>query len=239
MSDTSTKRIVVTGHRGAMAHAPENSIRSFQLAAEVGADEVELDIQLSKDGVMVINHDNVVDRTTDGSGLIAAQRWSELSELRIHGIEPLCTFEDVVEEVPDIGLQIEVKDAHAVEPLLDLLRADPTLRDRSMVTCFNPGIVDHVRASGIPVRYARILQSKGGGKLADFIRTGIRHALLKWPLVHTPAMRRFRSEGGKVSVWPCDDEESIRRAIDEGFYGLTTNDPGLAVATRASHTAPI
>lgn len=232
MKGTPNDQIVIAGHRGAMAHAPENSIKSFQLAADSGADEVELDVHLSRDGVLVINHDNVVDRTTDGSGLIAAQRWSELAKLRIHGVEPICTFDDVIDQLPGLAMQVEVKDVHAIEPVLDLMRSDESLRDRSIVTSFNAKIIDHVQSSGVPVRYGRILRAHGGGKLSDFPSSGVHRAYVRWDVAQDPVVERFRQGGGLAGVWLCNDVESIRRAIDEGFDGLTTNDPALAVAIR-------
>lgn len=226
------EQILITAHRGAMAHAPENSIKAFQLATAVGADEIELDVHASADGILVINHDDVVDRTTDGTGLIATKRWAELSKLHIHGTEPICTFDDVLEQVADIDMQIEVKDVHAIDPLLTLLSSDAALRERSTVTSFNAGIVEHVRSSGVDVRYARILGAKGRERLQKFIDSGVRHAMCKWPVIDAPLMEKFRSGGGRISVWECNDDETIRRAIDEGFHGLTTNDPELALAIR-------
>jgi len=65
------KKFLIVAHRGASAYEPENTIRSFERAFQFGADFVELDIRLSKDGILVVIHDEAVDRTTNGSGLSA------------------------------------------------------------------------------------------------------------------------------------------------------------------------
>src|SRR5690349_8300386 len=71
----------VKGHRGAMAYAPENTMPSFELAHEMGADEIELDVQRSKDGRLVVIHDQRVDRTTDGHGHVWELTFEELRSL--------------------------------------------------------------------------------------------------------------------------------------------------------------
>ena len=61
---------IILGHRGASGYAPENTLEAFQLAMDMGADGFELDVHLSKDGELIVMHDETVDRTTDGHGQI-------------------------------------------------------------------------------------------------------------------------------------------------------------------------
>src|SRR5512143_222647 len=74
-------RPVIFGHRGACAHAPENTLASFQMAFEQGADAIELDAKLSADGKVVVMHDATVDRTTGGHGRVSSLTLAELREL--------------------------------------------------------------------------------------------------------------------------------------------------------------
>ena len=71
----------VGAHRGASGYAPENTWPAFLLACEMGAGGIETDVQVSKDGVLVLFHDTKVDRTTDGSGTVGNLTWAELSRL--------------------------------------------------------------------------------------------------------------------------------------------------------------
>lgn len=228
----STGTIRITAHRGAMAYFPENSLKAFGAAVDAGADEIELDVHASRDGVLVVNHDRALDRTTNGSGLIASKRWAELTQLWIHGSEPMCTFDDVAEKFPSTDLQIEIKDTHAVEPVLERMRGDAQLRERSTITSFNAEIIAHVAASDVDVHYARILEDRLFDRLKKFVATGGTHAACRWRIVNAPAMKEFRRTGGLISVWPCNTEAYIRRAINEGYYSLTTDDPGFAIAIR-------
>lgn len=72
---------IVIGHRGASGEAPENTLAAFALAFEQGAEGIELDVQITKDGEIVVCHDLTLDRTTNGSGLICEHNWEELNSL--------------------------------------------------------------------------------------------------------------------------------------------------------------
>jgi glycerophosphoryl diester phosphodiesterase len=74
-------RPLICGHRGARAHAPENTLAGFALAAEMGADLIELDVRLTRDGALAVIHDATVDRTTHGTGRIADLTWDEIQSL--------------------------------------------------------------------------------------------------------------------------------------------------------------
>lgn len=74
-------KLMISGHRGAQGYAPENTMASFRKALETGADIIEFDVHLSKDGRCVVMHDELLDRTTNGSGLIRNYSWAELSKL--------------------------------------------------------------------------------------------------------------------------------------------------------------
>src|SRR5579864_6060164 len=74
-------RPLLCAHRGARSHAPENTMAGFALAAQMGADLIELDVRLTGDGALAIMHDATVDRTTDGTGRIADLTWDEVQTL--------------------------------------------------------------------------------------------------------------------------------------------------------------
>ena len=76
-----SQRILRIGHRGAAGHAPENTIAAIRKGASLGVDFVELDVQCTRDGRLVVMHDKLVDRTTDGSGLVSDMTWDKLQLL--------------------------------------------------------------------------------------------------------------------------------------------------------------
>src|SRR5690242_8989223 len=71
----------VIGHRGAAAYAPENTLESIRTAAEIGVKWVELDVKLTKDSIPIIFHDDTLERTTSGYGLVAETKYEDIREL--------------------------------------------------------------------------------------------------------------------------------------------------------------
>jgi glycerophosphoryl diester phosphodiesterase len=121
-----TGRISIVGHRGAPECAPENTMASFQEGLRQGADVIELDVQLSADGHVVVFHDDCLERTTNGRGLLAERSLAELKALdagawfdpRFAG-EPIPTLDQVLEWARDsVPLFVELKFSAAPEPTL-------------------------------------------------------------------------------------------------------------------------
>lgn len=106
----------IWGHRGAYSSAPENTLIGFQMAAQMSADGVELDIQLTKDREIVVIHDETVDRTSDGQGWVKDFTLSEIKKLNFNKrglVEPLFmevpTLAEVLELLGPTGLAINIE----------------------------------------------------------------------------------------------------------------------------------
>ncbi|WP_425445453.1 glycerophosphodiester phosphodiesterase [Virgibacillus ndiopensis] len=135
---TGSKHVVNVAHRGASGHAPENTMAAFQKAFEMKADYIEIDVQLSKDGKMVIMHDTTLDRTTNGTGNVRDYTLEELKQLDAgrwfseeYAGEHIPTFEEVIDTFRGkIGILIELKSPE-LYPGVEEKVAD-TLKERNM-----------------------------------------------------------------------------------------------------------
>jgi glycerophosphoryl diester phosphodiesterase len=87
-ADPSCTDILIVGHRGTVKFAPENTLAAFELAIELGADVIELDVRNTADGSLVVIHDNTVDRTTDGQGKVSAMTLEEIKALSVRSRYP-------------------------------------------------------------------------------------------------------------------------------------------------------
>ena len=99
----------VIAHRGASYFEPENTLRSFRRAVEMGADRVEVDVRLSKDNKLVVIHDPRVDRTTNGTGRVKDMTLQELKSLDAGKGEKIPTLQEVIDALKDTKLVIEMK----------------------------------------------------------------------------------------------------------------------------------
>src|SRR5207302_6350972 len=90
-------RVWVVGHRGAMGYCPENTMASFERGLELGADWIELDVHLSRDGALIVIHDETLDRTTNGHGLVRDHSLSELKALDAGDGQRIPTLDEVLD----------------------------------------------------------------------------------------------------------------------------------------------
>jgi glycerophosphoryl diester phosphodiesterase len=139
--------VEILAHRGASAQEPENTLAAFRRAIATGVDWLELDVQRTKDGVLIVFHDEDVGRVTNGAGRVADLTLAEIGALRVRGEERVPTFADVVGLAKDARVRIlpEAKDPARYPGLAgDIVRAarDAGYLDRTMLQSFNHGVLE-------------------------------------------------------------------------------------------------
>lgn len=223
----------IWAHRGASGLAPENTMAAFALAEQVGADGIELDVHLSRDGIPVIMHDETLDRTTDGHGAVADVLLRELRELDagswfapVFNDEPVPTLADVLAWVGDrMRLNIEIKSAQAGRAVLDLLTEFP--RARVLVSSFRHDLLLAMRqwAPELPIGF--LIDSR-------FWRVALKRAIAcQAESFHPPAqhvnrilINKCHREGLTVFPWTVDASSKQNNLLRMGADGLFTNFPG-------------
>lgn len=228
----SQETFTITAHRGAMSVEPENTMRSFRRAAALGVDAMELDVHLSRDGHLVVMHDKTLDRTTNGSGAIADTDFETIRGLDAGRGEQVPEFSEVWSAFPEIGLQVEVKDAKATDAVLDLIRSQPR-SGPTIITSFLPDVVARAVAEDGPWTVGLIGGKDQEDKMTEYAECGVDHLMVHWSLADLPAIKSFRASGRPADVWPCRTREDVRKAIDDGWSGLTADDPEMAMTVRA------
>jgi glycerophosphoryl diester phosphodiesterase len=208
-------RTLVGGHRGNPAEEPENTLRSFASALELGVDVVECDVHLSADGDLVVIHDHTVDRTTDGQGLVGAKTTAELRALDAGGGERLPLLDEVVDLVRGrAGLVVELKQAPLPYPgledaVVERLRALDMIDDCAVISFWHPsakrvkelepGLQAGVLEVGRPVDPVALLRQSG----ADIYSP-------HWSGVDPELVSLVHDAGGYVGVWTVDDDVALQ-----------------------------
>ena len=228
------------GHRGASYSAPENTLPAFRLAADMGADGVELDAQLSKDGHVVIIHDFQLDTTTDGRGPVNHQTLAELKTLdagshfsaQFAGT-PIPTLQELLAQLgPVLLFNIELKTVSLKDEGLEAevirLIEDHGLQDRAIVSSFNPFSL--MRARRVNPRIKRGLL--WAAQLPFYLRWQLFRPLAAPDMFHPPwetvtpaVIAREHSRGVPVNVWTCNDAPAMRRLIESGVDSSMTDCP--------------
>lgn len=226
---------ILTGHRGAMAVEPENTMRSFRSAQQLGVDALELDVHLSRDGELVVIHDSTLDRTTSGKGSVAGTELAQIRSLDAGQGEQVPILSEVWHEFPDLGLQIEVKAAEATTAVLELIRAQPR-PGTTVIASFRPDALAQAIAEEGPWMVA-LLGLRDAEQISQKADIGEDMLLVDWTLADTPVVQQFRASGRRADIGPCYTVEEIVLAIDQGWSGALVDDPRMAVEARTHRRA--
>ncbi|MFI6829210.1 glycerophosphodiester phosphodiesterase [Kribbella sp. NPDC050241] len=220
--------MIITGHRGALGTEPENTLRSFRRAVADGCDEIELDLRVTADGELVIMHDATVDRTTSGSGEIAAMSYDELRSLDAGLGEVVPTWAETAAEI-GIRFQAEVKAVDAIPLLVESLQADPSLAARTLVTSFHPEILLAVRRAMPTASTGRIFGRTPA--IFDVLmltkEADAGTALCGIAGLTADGVAELQATGLEVTAWPVPDQDTLVRAAALGVNGITTDNPHL------------
>ena len=235
-------RPLIIAHRGASAAAPQNTLAAFRQAMELGADGVELDVQLSADGAVVVIHDFAVDKTTDGTGRVATKTLLELEALdagakfspQFAG-ERIPTLAQVFEVLQGkLLVNVELKDFNPrssalAAPVVEVVRKH-AMEKRVLFSSFNPFALRAVKrlAPQIPagLLYAPNLAIYlRRAWLAPLVPHEARHP--ESSMVTARTMKWYRARGFCVNVWTVDDPAEMRRLIALGVDGIITNRPDV------------
>ena len=227
----------VWGHRGAYDHAPENTLKGFQLAADMGADGVEFDIQLTRDGEVVVIHDETLERTSNGSGWVKDFTLSELKKLNFNkrGLtEPMFaeipTLSEVIEllKPTNLTLNIELKTGvvfyEGIElKALEIVR-NYDIIDRIVWSSFNhfsvqklkqlePSAQTALLCSGAIFVTGEQCEKTGAAALHPNIRQ----------LAYTGLVQDCHKRGLKVRTWTVNEADDLKLAMSLGVDCVCTN----------------
>lgn len=225
-------RPVVIGHRGSPRLAPENTIASFRAAWSAGVDWVEADVQPTADGVPVLLHDDTIDRTTDGRGLIRDLPWAAVRELtcdRRPGAVPRLT-ELLAELTGPRRLLLEIKGPHSRAELRRLLveLADSGVDHRVFLQSFERDVLAEVRAL-VPGRPLGLLvetltdDDLGAAAALDAAAVNPSFAAAS---TRPSVIADLRARGRSVSVWTVDEPAQWDTLARVGVDAVITDRPG-------------
>lgn len=242
MSGFYLRRPLNFAHRGASCEAPQNTLAAFLLAAELGADGIEFDVQLSRDGQPVVIHDFSVDATTNGHGRVRDLTLAELRELDagarfdpVFAGERIPTLDEVLDTVGSrLLLNVELKtaglrDDGLVAAVIDRL-ATRGLLDRSILSSFNPLAVWRARRLSPTVATGMLYADS----MPFFLRRPWLRGLVKpqalhphYKLVDRDYVLWARSQGYRVNVWTADDPGELWQLVRSGVDVIITNRPDV------------
>jgi glycerophosphoryl diester phosphodiesterase len=237
---------LILAHRGASAHAPENTLAAFQRAIDDGAPAIELDAKLSREGVVVVMHDATVDRTTDGHGFVRS-----LSLSRLRSLDAGSWFDSTFrgERIPTLDevfthfggrvlINVELTNYTSpfdqLVPKVALLVKKHRLQENVLLSSFYPHNLSTAR---------RLMPEVPRGLLAfpgfkgDWQRLVGRFMSLQAEHPHiSDVTHRYvdaiHARGRMAYVYTANSQAEMRRLFEAGVDGIFTDDPALALRVR-------
>ena len=221
-------------HRGASCYAPENTLSSFYLGLRQGANGIETDIRRTKDGVLVLFHDECLERITSGTGCVSDYTWKELSELLIFGDKEknfppdrMVSLEQFFHYFShlDLTFALEFKDRGVEEDTLKLVRAYDAM-DKCIFTSFEYEDLARLRRLS-ETAVIGYLTSDTGTEVEESLRAIVAQQIcMKADRLTKDLVDRYHGEGLSVRAWGVSVPEMIKPVIRSGVDGgMTVNFP--------------
>lgn len=250
---------MILAHRGASAYAPDHTLEALRLALEQGADAIEADVHLSRDGHPVLHHGGDLSENTEGSGPIGRYTLSELRGFDAgHRYSPdggvsfpyrgtgqsILTLAEALEAFPDTRFNLDIKERRAAEPTRRIVEQRGA-GDRVLLASWYswqraPAVRDWPgpRSATLDQMLAFMLlhwtrTDAFWGKRVDALQLPERH----WGLrVVTPRLvERAHDLGMRVHIWTVDEEADMERLLEWGIDGIVTKRPDTAARARERH----
>lgn len=240
MAKTLVEKTLVWAHRGAFGYAPENTMPAFQMAIDMKADGIELDVHFSKDGKIVVIHDETIDRTSNGQGKVTDYTYEELlafdfgikTDAKYKGTK-IPTLAEVYElfAPTNLTINIEIKTSDPAMPAaLDALAKEYGIEDRVLYSSFNHEQIARMQRVN-PDAFIAPLYSFNMVKAWDYcknIPAQASHPNKNQISLYPEYVEECHKLGIRVHPWTVNSEEDMRFLVEQGCDALITNYPDIA-----------
>lgn len=223
-------------HRGASTYCPENTMMAFYTGLYMGANGIETDVRLTKDGVPVLFHDRTVDRVTDGTGALADFTFEQLQQLNVRNGEltdKIVAFEDFLQHFAhrDITFAIELKGPGVEEVTAELIRRYG-VQKKCIVTSFKYAYLERMHELAPELKLGYLVEDVTEELLEKMKAIGCDEVCPKACYVTPENVQLWHRAGFRVRAWGVNTEELMRRVYESGADGMTVNFPDKLSALR-------
>ncbi len=230
----------IFAHRGASGYAPENTLEAFRLAMEQGADGIELDVHLTKDGEVVVIHDETIDRTGNGHGKVRDYTLEELKKFSFHnhmekyqGIQ-IPTLKEVLDLVKDSSLKVNIELKTGIywyegieEKTMEIVKSRK-MEDRVIYSSFNHYSIQKILEQDVHAETAYLFSDVTLNMEKYAKDTGVKglHPAV-YHLKMADFLETYLKSGLKVRVWTVNNKEDMKMFMDVGVDAVITNYPDI------------
>ena len=235
-------RPLIFAHRGASGYLPENTMPAFEKAVEMGADGIELDIHKTKDGQLVVIHDEKIDRTSNGKGYVKDYTLEELRRYNYNSLHPECekadipTMREVFELIKptDLCINIELKTGvifyDGIEEDIVKMTKEFGMEDRVIYSSFNHYSIMKIKELA-PEARTGFLYMDGTLNMPEYGKEHGVEALhpALYNVQYPNFVERCKELGLKINAWTVNSKQYLHMACEMGLDGIITNYPDVAL----------
>ncbi|MBQ2695950.1 MAG: hypothetical protein IJF61_01455 [Clostridia bacterium] len=219
-------------HRGASEYAPENTLSSFYLGLIQGANGIETDVQRTKDGVLVLFHDDTIDRITDGKGSLSDYTLEEIKKLKVYGnsttwfYDSVVTLREFLEKFAayDIKFAIELKGAGVEEDTLSMVKEFGAF-EKTTFTSFDFNYIKKIKELDKAARIGWLTENPGEKEIEEILNISGEEMAPKAEYITEDMVKKLRSKGLGIRAWGVSNVSLMKKMCMLNIDGMTVNFP--------------
>jgi len=213
-------------HRGARAYAPENTLRSFKKALEIGVDAVELDVRKTKDNQLVVIHDADVKRTTDGEGLVSELTLEQIKSFSAEEGEKIPTLQEALDFLDKkVMVFIELKEVDLEEQVLSVVQK-LGMQKNIVIVSFLEDALKKVKELNKDIATG-LIYAKHKNPLKAALELKANYLLALYRFTRTANVEKAHENGLKVIVWTINSPQEAEEYAKKGVDGIASDKPDI------------
>lgn len=230
-------------HRGFSSEAPENTIEAFKKAAKSGIDMVEFDVHETRDGHVIVMHDETLDRTTDGKGQIKELTLKEIRKFHGPNGEPVPTIEEVIKILKNnCAMNIEIKDKNLANKVLSIIKKE-RIQDKVMLSSVHPEVIKLIKREQPKIKTAWLVSvTRWKLTILYFLRFIIPYFVvrtakkmktdvigLQYKIVTDELIRMSHKNNIDIGVWTVNNKNDIQKMKSMSVDAIISDRPDLLI----------
>ena len=223
----------IIGHRGAAAYAPENTFISFDLAEKLGCDAIETDIRETKDGNLVLLHDETVDRTTNGKGKINELTLNEVKALdagswfstEFSGKKIPTLKEFLTSYGNKIKITLEIKDSNIEEKVVSVIEEQEVKKENIIITSFSLDYLLNIKELSDEFTFGYLVEDLSSKYIQKCVKNDFEHICPPASKISEKEILNAQSNDLFVRAFGVNNEKLMKKVVDIGVDGMTIDFP--------------
>ena len=225
----SEKHFINYAHRGASEYTPENTFLAFYMGIYMGANGIETDVQKTKDGVLVLFHDDSLERVMGQSGAISDYTYSQLCEFNVKNgdlTDKIVTLDEFIEKFAfrDITFAIELKYSGYEKEVSDIIVKYNAVK-KCVVTSFRIECLEKIKKINPEIKTGYLAFDDSDETFTEMINASVDEYCPNAELITSEKVEKWHKDGFNVRAWGVINEELMKNAYDAGADGMTVNFP--------------